>query len=91
MSAAIFARSLSFDTSEYLALQTTKDPLPNLRKMAEEYSSGYCQVPTIGAGTANTEFEVITGMNLRYFGPGEYPYKTYLFSVLHLQTQVHNY
>ncbi|MBQ2412794.1 MAG: LTA synthase family protein, partial [Anaerotignum sp.] len=50
-----------FDTSEYLALQTTKDPLPNLRKMAEEYSSGYCQVPTIGAGTANTEFEVITG------------------------------
>ena len=67
-----------FDTSEYLALQTTKDPLPNLRKMAEEYSSGYCQVPTIGAGTANTEFEVITGMNLRYFGPGEYPYKTYL-------------
>ena len=22
------------------------------------------------------EFEVLTGMNLRYFGPGEYPYKT---------------
>lgn len=67
-----------FDTSEFLALQTSKDPLPNLRKMAEEYSSGYCQVPSIGAGTANTEFEVVTGMSLRYFGPGEYPYKTYL-------------
>ena len=24
------------------------------------------------------EFEVLTGMNLRYFGPGEYPYKTKL-------------
>ena len=59
-------------------MKTTTDPLPNLRRMAEEYSSGYCQVPSIGAGTANTEFEIITGMNLRYFGPGEYPYKTYL-------------
>ena len=67
-----------FDTSEFKSLNTTIDPLPNLRKMAAEYSSGYCQVPSIGAGTANTEFEVITGMNLRYFGPGEYPYKTYL-------------
>lgn len=67
-----------FDTSEFKSLKTTMDPLPNLRKMAAEYSSGYCQVPSIGAGTANTEFEVITGMNLRYFGPGEYPYKTYL-------------
>ena len=67
-----------FDTSEFKSLKTTIDPLPNLRKMAAEYSSGYCQVPSIGAGTANTEFEVLTGMNLRYFGPGEYPYKTYL-------------
>ena len=35
-------------------------------------------MPSVGAGTANTEFEVLTGMNLRYFGPGEYPYKTVL-------------
>ena len=48
--------------------------------MYENYSSGYFKVPSIGAGTANTEFEVLTGMNLRYFGPGEYPYKTVLKS-----------
>ncbi len=35
-------------------------------------------VPSVGAGTANTEFEAITGMNLDFFGPGEYPYKTVL-------------
>ena len=64
-----------FDVSEFTALQTSKDALPNLRKMASEYSSGYCQVPSIGAGTANTEFEMLTGMSMRYFGPGEYPYK----------------
>ena len=44
----------------------------------EEYSSGYFEVPGGGAGTANTEFETIVGMNLHYFGPGEYPYKTIL-------------
>ena len=67
-----------FDVSEFTALQTSKDALPNLRKMASEYSSGYCQVPSIGAGTANTEFEILTGMTLDYFGAGEYPYKTVL-------------
>jgi phosphoglycerol transferase MdoB-like AlkP superfamily enzyme len=44
----------------------------------EEYSSGYFKVPSVGAGTANTEFEVITGMSMHYFGPGEYPYKSIL-------------
>ena len=67
-----------FDTSEFEALKTSKDPLPNLRRMSKEFSSGYFKVPSVGAGTANTEFEVLTGMNLRYFGPGEYPYKTVL-------------
>lgn len=35
-------------------------------------------MPSVGAGTANTEFETITGMSLHYFGPGEYPYKSIL-------------
>ena len=67
-----------FDPIEYEDLQMSEDPIPNLRKMFENYSSGYFKVPSVGAGTANTEFEVLTGMNLRYFGPGEYPYKTKL-------------
>lgn len=36
------------------------------------------KVPSVGAGTANTEFEILTGMTLDYFGAGEYPYKTVL-------------
>lgn len=66
-----------FDPTEVEWLQFSEDPTPNLRKMAEEYSSGYFKVPSVGAGTANTEFEVVTGMSMRFFGPGEYPYKTY--------------
>ena len=67
-----------FDVSEAEFFTTSKDACPNLRSMFENYSSGYFKVPSVGAGTANTEFEVLTGMNLRYFGPGEYPYKTYV-------------
>ena len=67
-----------FDVEEAEFFTTSEDASPNLRKMYENYSTGYFKVPSVGAGTANTEFEVLTGMNLRYFGPGEYPYKTTL-------------
>ena len=64
-----------FDPTLVNYLEFSEDPIPNFRKMMEEYSSGYFKVPSVGAGTANTEFECITGMSLHYFGPGEYPYK----------------
>ena len=66
-----------FDPTEVEWLRFSEDPIPNLRKMFSEYSSGYFKVPSVGAGTANTEFEILTGMSMRFFGPGEYPYKTY--------------
>lgn len=67
-----------FDPTYMSELEFSQDPIPNFRKLKEQYSSGFLSVPSIGAGTANTEFEVISGMNLEYFGPGEYPYKTIL-------------
>ena len=66
------------DPTEVNFLEFSEDPIPNFRKLMEEYSSGYYKVPAVGAGTANTEFESITGMSLRYFGAGEYPYKSIL-------------
>ena len=56
----------------------SENPVPVFTELKENYTSGYLSVPAIGAGTANTEFEVLTGMSLDYFGPGEYPYKTIL-------------
>ncbi len=67
-----------FDPTTILGSSFTSDPLPNFHRLMEEYTSGNLSVPSVGAGTANTEFEVITGMNLDFFGPGEYPYKTIL-------------
>lgn len=59
-------------------VEFSENPVPNFQKLYEEYPSGYLMVPSFGAGTANTEFEVLTGMNLDDFGTGEYPYKTVL-------------
>ena len=60
-----------FDPTLVNYLEISEDPIPTFRKLMEEYSSGYFKVPSVGAGTANTEFEAITGMSLHYFGPGE--------------------
>ena len=67
-----------FDPELVNYLDISDDPIPNFRKLMEEYTSGYYKVPSVGAGTANTEFESITGMSMHYFGPGEYPYKSIL-------------
>lgn len=52
------------------------DPAPIHTYLRKNFSNGKLAVPSFGGGTANTEFEVLTGINLDNFGPGEYPYKT---------------
>lgn len=53
-------------------------PTPNFRALMDEWPSGRLSVPVVGGGTANTEFEVLSGMDLDFFGAGEYPYYTVL-------------
>ena len=66
------------DPTEVNFLQLSEDPVPTFHYLEDNFSSGYLTVPVVGAGTANTEFEVLTGMSMQYFGTGEYPYKTIL-------------
>ncbi|GAB3676407.1 hypothetical protein GCM10028792_15450 [Salinisphaera aquimarina] len=47
---------------------------PNLHRLARQGTSGYMQVPTFGGGTIRTEFEVLTGMPLRYLDGVQFPY-----------------
>jgi hypothetical protein len=47
---------------------------PNLTRLAAEGMSGPLHVPTYGGGTIRTEFEVLTGLSLRYFGNMQFPY-----------------
>ena len=47
---------------------------PNLRRLAQHGTSGPLHVPTFGGGTIRTEFEVLTGLSLRYFDNLQFPY-----------------
>ena len=67
-----------FDPQQIRGLTLSRDAVPNWRALRESCSGGRLTVPVVGAGTANTECEVLTGMSTRLFGPGEYPYETCL-------------
>lgn len=67
-----------FDVAHLNGALCEEDPTPVFTALKEHYSSGFLTVPTVGAGTVNTEFEILSGMSLDFFGMGEYPYRTVL-------------
>ena len=67
-----------FDVNRLKDVTFSENPVPYFEELKETCPSGYFTAPSVGAGTANTEFEVITQMNVQDFGTGEYPYKTIL-------------
>lgn len=70
-----------FDVENLDDVSYEEDPIPVFHSLENDFTSGYLTVPSVGAGTANTEFEVLSGMNLAFFGMGEYPYMTILKEV----------
>ena len=50
------------------------DLTPNLHRLEQHATSGWLHVPTFGGGTIRTEFEVLTGLSLRYFPEVQFPY-----------------
>lgn len=73
----IFVQLESFFDVGYLEGVTfTENPTPTFTALKEAYPSGFFTVPVIGAGTVNTEFEVLSGMSVADFGAGEYPYRS---------------
>lgn len=67
-----------FDVTKFEGLELSAEATPVFNKLKEDYPSGYLTVNNVGYGTANTEFEIMTGLNLDDFGPGEFPYNTIL-------------
>lgn len=73
----IFVQLESFFDVNYMeGVAFTENPVPTFTKLKELYPSGLFTVPVIGAGTVNTEFEVLTGMSVADFGAGEYPFRS---------------
>ena len=67
-----------FDVNSLNDIAFNENPIPNFTQLMREWPSAEIYVPSVGGGTANTEFEVLTGMCLDFFGAGEYPYNTIL-------------
>jgi len=70
-----------FDVDDVIGAEFSRDPMPNFHKLLAENPNGMLYVPTIGGGTANVEFEVMSGMNMDFFGAGEAPYNTIIQEV----------
>ena len=68
----------SFVDPATLGFHFTADPVPNLRALSRERVSGHAYVPERFGGSANTEFELLTGMTRRFLPDGSVPYRQYL-------------
>ncbi|MFV0542739.1 MAG: LTA synthase family protein [Marinicella pacifica] len=59
-------------------IKTSYDPIPNFRKYASESLSGLVSSPELGGRSANPEFELLTGLSMRFFPEKSIPYIDYL-------------
>lgn len=69
-----------FDVKHLKDIEFSRDPVPNFTALKNKGISGFLNVVNVGGGTANIEFEFLTGMNIDHFGLGEFPYTTLLNS-----------
>lgn len=60
----------------------SEDPIPFFRSLHQSYSGGTLLTPVYGGGTANTEFEVLTGLSTSFLPPGITPYVQYVHKPL---------
>lgn len=58
-------------------LPVDEDVIPFFHSMKDNTVKGYAQVPVFGAGTANTEWEFLTGHTMHFLPPGATPYSNF--------------
>ena len=57
------------DPTEFKGIHLTADPIPFTHRVMERTPSGTMLAQKFGGGTANMEFEVLTGMSMSEFAP----------------------
>lgn len=65
------------DFEEFENFKASKQILPNIHSLSENTKKGYLYVPVFGGGTANTEYEVLTGNSIQFCPNGATPYMLY--------------
>lgn len=74
----IFVLMESFwDLTKYTDLQFNQEPMPFMKMLQETALAGTIEVPGIGGGTANTEYEVLTGGSRHFIENYSVPYNPY--------------
>ncbi len=63
-----------FDPTTLPNVQFSEDPIPYFRSLQERFTGGNLGVNVYGAGTANTEFEVLTSMSIQMLQEGTTPF-----------------
>ena len=75
----IFIMSESFADPYFFGKQHFKqDPIPNFRKYYNESLHGSMYSPEFGGGTANVEFEALTGFSMQFMRADFVPYQLFV-------------
>lgn len=75
-----------FDPTVLEKVKFSEDPMPNIRKLIEEYTSGKFISSTFAGGTSNIEFEAFTGQSIAYLPYGTVPYTDLTTNIASIDT-----
>jgi phosphoglycerol transferase MdoB-like AlkP superfamily enzyme len=67
-----------WDPTRIESARFSRDPLPFFHSLQETSTSGWMLSPQFGGGTANVEFEVLTGNSMRFLPQGSIAYNQYI-------------
>jgi hypothetical protein len=67
-----------FDPTQLKDVTYSEDPIPFLHSLMPKYPSGYLLSPQFGGSTANVEFEVLSGLSMRFLPSDAIAYNEYV-------------
>lgn len=67
------------DILNYPGLKLEEDPMPFMRSLMKDYTSGTVNVPVFGGLTVKSEFEFITGLSIQNVPLGYSPYVQHIY------------
>ncbi|WP_158289630.1 LTA synthase family protein [Paenibacillus flagellatus] len=67
-----------WDPSQLKDVKFSRDPMPFYHELQQKTTTGTLLSPQFGGGTANVEFEVLTGNSMRFLPQGTIPYNQHI-------------
>jgi len=68
----------AFADPRHMSVATNQDPIPNFRRLAASHLSGMVVSPEMGGRSANPEFELLSGLSMRFMPNKAVPYMDHL-------------